>query len=69
MMFTDTGCSARLLGAVYVDGEFQGGLDIVSYLTFGNTTHTDIAVQVKEEFENDPDFLKQYAVAPKAAAA
>ena len=26
-------------------------------------------LQLKEEFENDPDFLKEYSVRPQAAAA
>lgn len=48
---------------VYVGGELVGGLDIVScfsaicvHRTTANT------LQLKEEFENDPEFLKEYTV-------
>jgi Grx4 family monothiol glutaredoxin len=54
---------------VWVDGELVGGLDIVS--TIGGSPSSEStrinAVQVKEEFENDPDFLSEYSVSQKAA--
>jgi Grx4 family monothiol glutaredoxin len=51
---------------LWVNGELVGGLDIVScgpqaYSTRGGT-NTFCQLQVKEELESDPDFLKAYSV-------
>ncbi|KAF7845940.1 hypothetical protein BT93_L5891 [Corymbia citriodora subsp. variegata] len=56
---------------VYVDGELIGGLDIVSsFQTRILSWHaTDMSQQLKEEFENDPDFLKDYVAGPKGGPA
>ena len=52
---------------LWVDGELVGGLDIVSYpLCNCRDKERRLIVsllQVKEELENDPDFLKVYSVA------
>lgn len=67
---------------VYVGGELIGGLDIVSYSVLavhfkshGRSTHlllgvhiADPSSQLKEEFENDPDFLADYVVSNKRNA-
>jgi Grx4 family monothiol glutaredoxin len=53
---------------LWVDGELVGGLDIVSKsepLLLRMLT----ASQVKEEFENDPEFLTQYSVTPATSKA
>lgn len=48
---------------LWVDGELVGGLDIVSISPQrGNYCRADGSFQVKEEFENDPNFLSQYSV-------
>ena len=63
---------------VYVGGELVGGLDIVSYPRQGFRELRILTLrQLKEEFENDADFLKVYSVhnqkggpaAPQAQAA
>jgi Grx4 family monothiol glutaredoxin len=48
---------------LWIDGELVGGLDIVSLSVFCTTEFTtDSRVQVKEEMENNPDYLKPYSV-------
>jgi Grx4 family monothiol glutaredoxin len=48
---------------LYVDGELIGGLDIVScHLSELNGFVPNCMLQVKEEFENNPDFLLDYSV-------
>lgn len=56
---------------LYADGELVGGLDIVSLVLGFAYIFVLTHLQVKEEFENNPDFLTQYAVqkaAPSTAA-
>ena len=48
---------------VYCDGELVGGLDIVSdFNCWRRTNQANAFVQLKEEFENDPDFMASYVV-------
>lgn len=58
---------------LWVDGELVGGLDIVSTppSRADASCVSQIAnmIQVKEEFENDPEFLTQYSVNGSKAAA
>lgn len=56
---------------LYADGELVGGLDIVSLVLGFAYIFVLTHLQVKEEFENNPDFLTEYAVqkaAPSTAA-
>ena len=49
---------------LWVDGELVGGLDIVSYIGNQCLRHDQslYVSQVKEEMDNDPEFLKPYSV-------
>ena len=53
---------------LWMDGDLVGGLDIVSrvallYRTRGRCFANDVCeIQVKDELESDPDFLKAYSV-------
>lgn len=56
---------------VYVGGELVGGLDIVSHeeLNCSLEAVANTLPQLKEEFENDPEFLKEYSVRKSEAQA
>lgn len=48
---------------LWIDGELVGGLDLVSVMRICALSHTLLtAFQVKEEIENNPDYLKPYSV-------
>lgn len=49
---------------LWMDGELVGGLDIVSSRggVSARTSHANSLGQVKEEIENNPDYLKPYSV-------
>ena len=54
---------------VYVGGELVGGLDIVSGKTsVFHPINANVRMQLKEEFENDPDFLADYMVSKQRNA-
>lgn len=54
---------------LWVNGELVGGLDIVSFTTICSDNYHANASQVKEELENDTEFLKPYSVSGAEAAA
>lgn len=54
---------------LWVNGELVGGLDIVSYSLRCSNAIILMLLQVKEELENDTDFLKPYSVSGAEAAA
>lgn len=54
---------------LWVNGELVGGLDIVSFTRGGQRTWLLTQSQVKEELENDTEFLKPYSVSGAEAAA